>query len=249
VDFAGKVVLVAGAGSGIGRAAALGFAELGASVIVADLDSEGAATTCEMGQHYPGRLQAAHVDVTDRAACQGVVDDAVAAHGRLDALVNGVGWTAITPFLDEDEEYWRKVVDVNLMSCVFLAHAAASAMSRQGGGAIVLTSSDAGRVGTSGETVYAATKAGVIGFTKSLAREVARHGIRVNAVSPGPTDTPLLEWQGGEDLVAKIRASIPMKRLAAPHEPADAMLFLASDRAAYITGQTLSVSGGLTMGS
>jgi NAD(P)-dependent dehydrogenase (short-subunit alcohol dehydrogenase family) len=248
MDFSGRTVVVAGGGSGIGRAACVGFARLGATVVVADVDLEGAQETCDLLGPAISPV-AAQVDVTDFSACRSLVDETVHAHGRLDVLVNVVGWTAITKFAEEDEDYWRRVVDLNLMSCIFLSHAALRPMAEQGAGAIVLTSSDAGRVGTSGETVYAATKAGVIGFTKSLAREVARNGIRVNAVSPGPTQTPLLEWQGGEDLIAKIRTSIPMKRLAEPHEPADAMIFLASERAAYITGQTLSVSGGLTMGS
>jgi NAD(P)-dependent dehydrogenase (short-subunit alcohol dehydrogenase family) len=152
-------------------------------------------------------------------------------------------------FMDQGEELWAKVLQINLMGQVRLVHAFLPAMKAAGGGSIVVVSSDAGRVGTNGETVYAAAKAGVIGFTKSLAREVTRFGIRINCVSPGPTDTPLLRSATASqpkiaDAMVKL---IPMKRIARPEEQANAIVFLASDAASYITGQTLSVNGGLNM--
>jgi NAD(P)-dependent dehydrogenase (short-subunit alcohol dehydrogenase family) len=162
--------------------------------------------------------------------------------------VTTVGWTAITSFLDETPDYWRRIVDVNLMSCIYLAAAAGRAM-QETGGAIVLTASEAGKVGQAGETVYAAAKGGVIALTKSLAREYARYGIRVNAVAPGVTDTPLLASQGGEELLSRVTSGIPLRRLGEPEEIAEAIVFMASDSAAYVTGQTLCVGGGLTMGS
>ena len=168
---------------------------------------------------------------------------------HLDQVITTVGWTAISPFLDESAEYWRRIVDVNLMSAIYVSAAAGRLMKEHGGGSIVLTSSEAGMVGTSGETVYSAAKAGIVALAKSLAREFARFGIRVNAVAPGITDTPLLESQGGESLLASIVRQVPLRRAGQPDEIAAAIAFLASDEASYVTGQTLCVGGGLTMTS
>ena len=154
----------------------------------------------------------------------------------------------MTKFLDETPDYWRRIVDLNLMSAIYIAAAAAKAMQASGG-SIVFTSSEAGKVGTSGESVYSATKGGVIALAKSLAREFARYGIRVNAVAPGVTDTPLLASQAGEDTLASIVRAVPLRRLGKPEEIASALYFLASEEAGYITGQTLCVGGGLTMSS
>ncbi len=188
-------------------------------------------------------------DATDPRACDEMVTAAFSELGHLDQVITTVGWTAISPFLDESPEYWRRVVDVNLMSAIYVSAAAGRLMKEHGGGSIVLTSSEAGMVGTSGETVYSATKAGVVALAKSLAREFARFGIRVNAVAPGITDTPLLESQGGESLLARIVRQVPLRRAGQPDEIAAAIAFLASDEASYVTGQTLCVGGGLTMTS
>ena len=188
-------------------------------------------------------------DATDPIACHEMVTAAFSELGHLDQVITTVGWTAITPFLDESPEYWRRIVDVNLMSAIYVSAAAGRLMKEHGGGSIVLTSSEAGMVGTSGETVYSATKAGVVALAKSLAREFARFGIRVNAVAPGITDTPLLESQGGESLLASIVRQVPLRRAGQPEEIAAAIAFLASDEASYVTGQTLCVGGGLTMTS
>jgi 2-hydroxycyclohexanecarboxyl-CoA dehydrogenase len=166
--------------------------------------------------------------------------------GRLDVLVNAAGWDRLEPFLENEPEFWERIVNLNYLGPVRVSRAFLPAMIDAGGGAIVNVASDAGRVGSTGETVYAGAKGGVIAFSKSLAREMARHGIRVNCVSPGPTDTPLFRSLPEKMQVALERA-IPLQRLARPEEVADAILFFASDRSAFCTGQVLSVSGGLTM--
>ncbi len=243
-----RTALVVGAGSGIGRAVALLLAERGVLIAAADLDAGSVATLATEHQGIVA-LGDESWDATDAERCNDLVAAAVAKLGRLDHVITTVGWTAITPFLDESPDYWRRIVDVNLMSTIYVAAAAGRVMKEAGGGSIVLTASEAGLVGTSGETVYAATKAGVIALAKSLAREFARHGIRVNAVAPGITDTPLLESQGGESLLTSIVKQVPLRRAGQPEEIAAAIAFLASDEASYVTGQTLSVGGGLTMSS
>lgn len=243
-----KTALVVGAGSGIGRSTALLFAERGLTTYVADLNPD---PVRELAVNNPSIVPVAHGtswDATDPASCDHLLELVQAEVGQLDVVVSTVGWTAITPFLSETPDYWRRIVDVNLMSCVYLAAAAARVM-KEHGGSIVFTASEAGKVGTSGETVYSAAKAGVIGLVKSLAREFARDAIRVNAVAPGITDTPLLESQGGEGLLASIVKAVPLRRAGQPDEIAAAIAFLALEQASYITGQTLCVGGGLTMGS
>lgn len=244
----GRSALVVGAGSGIGRAVALLLADRGIVTAAADLDAGAIRSLC--GEHPNLRAVGDQPwDATDPQACTDLVSAAFDKLGHVDHVITTVGWTAITPFLDESPEYWRRIVDVNLMSAIYLCAAAGRAMKEQGGGSIVLTSSEAGMVGTSGESVYAATKSGVVALAKSLAREFARFGIRVNAVAPGITETPLLESQGGEDLLKSIVRQVPLRRAGQPDEIAAAIAFLASDEASYVTGQTLCVGGGLTMGS
>lgn len=197
-----KKALVVGAGSGIGRATALRLADTGITTAAADLNAEAVQT---LAKEHPNIVALGDKpwDATDPEACDRMLEEAVDALGHVDHVISTVGWTAITPFLDESPEYWRRIIDVNLMSSIYLS-AAAGRVLRENGGSIVLTSSEAGTVGTSGETVYSAAKAGVIALVKSLAREWARHGIRVNAVAPGITATPLLESQGGDSLLSKI---------------------------------------------
>ena len=239
--------LVIGAGSGIGRATALLLAESGVDVVAADLNPEAAASVAS--QHAGiTTVGDRSWDATDRNSCEQLLDAAVAELGYVDQVISTVGWTAITPFLEETPEYWRRIIDVNLMSAIYIA-AAAGRVLQPRGGSIVLTSSEAGQVGTSGETVYSAAKAGIVGLVKSLAREWARYGIRVNAVAPGITATPLLESQGGDAILASIVKAVPMRRAGEPEEIAQALAFLASDRSSYVTGQTICVGGGLTMSS
>ena len=174
-------------------------------------------------------------------------DAVIEAHGVPDIVVNAAGWDRIEPFMDNDDELWQTLTTINLLGPVRLSHALLGPIIEAGNGAkIVNIASDAGRVGSTGETVYAGTKGGVIAFTKSLAREMARHRINVNCVSPGPTDTPLLDSMP-EQLRDSLVKAIPFRRLARPEEVADAVLFFVSDHASYVTGQVLSVSGGLTM--
>ncbi|WP_037189075.1 MULTISPECIES: SDR family NAD(P)-dependent oxidoreductase [Nocardiaceae] len=248
-----RTALVMGAGSGIGRASAIELAGAGVRVVAADLNAQSVAALAaevdgiiDLGQSW---------NATDPEACDALVAAAVEAVGHLDTVVSTVGWTAITKFLDESPDYWRRIIDVNLMSAIYLS-AAAGRVMKDSGGSIVLTSSEAGTVGTSGEAVYSAAKAGIIALVKSLAREWARFGIRVNAVAPGITATPLLEEQGlvsgdGADggVLGSILRGVPMRRAGEPSEIAAAIAYLAGDGASYVTGQTLCVGGGLTMGS
>jgi NAD(P)-dependent dehydrogenase (short-subunit alcohol dehydrogenase family) len=245
----GQSVVVVGAGSGIGSATAQVFARHGASVICADIDGRAAEETRHIIATSGSQAVAVPCDITSREAVTDLFERSVDAFGRIDILVSTVGWADTTFFVNESEDYWERIVQVNLMGAFYLCHEVLRYMIPQSGGSIVLTSSDAGKVGTMGETVYAAAKAGVIGFVKSLAREVARDNIRVNAVSPGPTDTPLLRAQADQDVIERMVRSVPLKRMGRPVEQANAIVFLASDSASYITGQTLSVSGGLTMSS
>jgi 2-hydroxycyclohexanecarboxyl-CoA dehydrogenase len=177
------------------------------------------------------------------------LDAALARFGRIDALVNNAGWDKVEPFVSASEATWDKVLAINLRGPIAVTRAVLDGMIERRAGWIVSISSDAGRVGSSGEVVYSAAKAGVIGFSKALAREVARHQIHVNVVCPGPTNTPLLAQVGADNpnLVQSLAKAIPFRRIGEPDDIASAVAFLVSDDAAFITGQTLSVSGGMTM--
>jgi NAD(P)-dependent dehydrogenase (short-subunit alcohol dehydrogenase family) len=249
MDCNGQTVVVIGGGSGIGRSAAELFLDAGAgAVAVADINGSAAQATAD-GLTQRGSVSAHTCDVTDLAQTRALMAAAQERHGRVDIVATTVGWSDTTFFATEEPEYWRRIIDINLMGVIHVARAAIDVMADGQGGSIVLTSSDAGKVGTMGETVYAAAKAGVIGFVKSLARESARDKIRVNAISPGPTDTPLLRAQSDQDVIDKMIRAVPLKRMGTAREQAAAIVFLASRDAGYITGQTLSVSGGLTMTS
>jgi 2-hydroxycyclohexanecarboxyl-CoA dehydrogenase len=242
MDFASRTAVVTGAASGIGQAVALGLAGRGAAVIAADRDLDGAKRTASRSD----AVRAQFADVTDDASVRTLCRESLSQLGHVDIVVNAAGWDRAAPFLDTDEAFWRDVVDINYLGQVRMAHAFLPPMIEAGGGKVVNLSSDAGRVGSSGETVYAGAKGGVIAFTKSLAREMARHRINVNCVCPGPTDTPLFAAQP-ERVRQALEHAIPFRRIATPEEVADAVLFFASDMARFITGQVLSVSGGLTM--
>lgn len=244
--FAERVAIVTGGASGIGRATALDLAREGAAVVVADIDEDGAQkVAAEIGD----RSSARRIDVTDaemaRALAVGVARD----FGRIDILVSNAGWDRAMPFIDTDESFWDRVIAINYRGHLAMTHAVVPHMIERGWGRIVTVASDAGRVGSTGEVVYSGAKGAVIAFTKGLAREVARHGINVNCVAPGLTDTPMLAGMtaGAEKLMAAIIRSIPLGRVGRPEEVARAILFFASPDAEYITGQTLSVNGGLTM--
>jgi len=247
--FVGKVAIVTGGASGIGRAAARRLAEEGAAVVVADLNAQGAADVAAAISEDGGQALAQEVDVTDAPAVKRMTERANQAFGRVDILVSNAGWDRAGPFADTNEELWDRVIAVNYRGHLATCHAVLPYMQAQGGGRIVTVASDAGRVGSSGEVVYSGAKGAVIAFTKGLAREVARHGINVNCVAPGLVDTPLLAGiaEGHEKLIEAIVRSIPLRRTGTPDEIAAAICFFASPDAAYITGQTLSVNGGLTM--
>lgn len=245
MEFEDRVALVTGAASGIGRAIALAFAAQGARVAVCDVNAAGA----EEAAAEAGGL-AVVMDVTDAASVQAGVERAVEAFGRIDVLVNAAGWDRIMPFVKTDEAHWDRVIGVNYRGLLAVTHAVLPHLIERGGGAVVNVASEAGRAGSSGEAVYSGTKGAVLAFTRALAREVARYGIRVNAVAPGLTDTPLLQGMiadGNEKLIDAIVAATPLRRLARPEEVAEAVLFLASERASFTTGETLSVGGGLVM--
>ncbi len=250
MEFRDRVALVTGGASGIGRATCLALADQGARVAVADINLPGAQQVAEEVHRRGGQARAVHMDVTDRAQVVRAVQEVLDAWGRIDVLVNAAGWDRIVPFLESTEELWDEIIRINFRGVLNTCHVVLPHMVRQGGGVVVNISSDAGRVGSSGEAVYSGAKGAVIAFSKALAREMARHNIRVNVVAPGLTDTPLLQQiiqAGNEKLIDAIVRSTPMRRVARPEEVAEAVVFLASDRASFITGQTLSVSGGLTM--
>ncbi len=247
MEFENRVVLVTGGASGIGAATVATFAARGAKVGICDIDTEGAE---RVAADHDGAF-AVPMDVTDAAGVAAAIDDVAAAHGRIDVLANVAGWDRVMPFSETEPEFWDRVIAINYRGILATCHAVLPHMTANGGGAIVNTASEAGRNGSSGEAVYSGTKGGVIAFSKALAREVARHGVRVNVVAPGLIDTPLLQGmiaEGHGKLMEAIVKATPIRRFGKPEEVAEAIVFLASDRASFITGQTLGVSGGLVMG-
>lgn len=241
-----KTAVVTGAASGIGRATAETLAAAGAFVLLGDIDEQkgGEAAAALRAQGHGAEF--VRLDVTDLDSIAAFKQRAYELRGHVDIVANVAGWGKIQPFMENTPEFWRKVIDLNLLGPVAVSHAFLDKMIERGSGKIVTVASDAGRVGSMGETVYSGAKGGAIAFTKSLAREVARYNINVNAVCPGPTDTPLLRAVPEKHQEAFVKAT-PMRRLAKPSEIADAVLFFASDRARFVTGQVLSVSGGLTL--
>ncbi len=242
MDLQDKLAVVTGGASGIGRAIAYTLASAGASVAVLDRDAAGAQQTADAVKGG-----AFVVDLADPAAILRVRDEVVERHGLPDVIVNAAGFDRIEPFMANDDALWSSLTAVNYLGPVRLCHAFLEPiLAAERRVKIVNISSDAGRVGSMGETVYAGTKGALIAFTKSLAREMARHQINVNCVCPGPTETPLFSSVPENIRTALIKA-IPFRRLAQPEDIADAVLFFAGPRSDYITGQVLSVSGGLTM--
>lgn len=245
MSFSGKIAVVTGGASGIGRATAEAFARAGAHVVVADLSKEGGEAAAKEIRAAGGKADYIHLDVASETSIAGFAKSALAL-GEVHVLANVAGYGKGQPFVENTTEFWDRVVDVNLMGPIRLTRALLDPMIARRAGKIVNVASDAGRNGSSGETVYSGAKGGLIAFSKGLAREMARYSINVNCVCPGPTETPMLMALPENHLEA-FRKAIPFKRFGKASEVADAIVFFASDHASYITGQTLSVSGGLTM--
>jgi 2-hydroxycyclohexanecarboxyl-CoA dehydrogenase len=248
--MSGRTALVTGAARGIGRAIAMALAADGRVVAVADIRRDDAFETAAAMEARGSRAAAVELDVTDGASVEEGVRRAEEALGPVEIVVNNAGWDELRPFLETDEDFWDRVIEINLKGCLRITRTVVPGMVERGWGRVINIGSDAARVGSSLEAVYSGAKGGVIAFTKTLAREVARSGVTANAVCPGPTRTPMLEAMaegGGEKLVQSLTRAVPMRRLGDPEDVAAAVAFLASERAAFITGQTLSVSGGLTM--
>jgi 2-hydroxycyclohexanecarboxyl-CoA dehydrogenase len=248
---ANRVVVLTGGGAGIGRATALRLGRMGFAVAVWDVDRDGAESVASEIRDGGGRAIAVACDVSDRSSVDAARERTLSELGAPFGLVNNAGVDRLSIFKDSDPADWRVIVDVNLLGTFHVTHSLLPSMIAAGGGRIVCISSDAARVGSTGEAVYAATKAGLLGFVKTLARESARSGILVNAVCPGPTDTSLLELvrggPNGERIIEAMTRAIPLGRVARPDDIAGAIVFFLGEDASYVTGQILSVSGGLTM--
>jgi 2-hydroxycyclohexanecarboxyl-CoA dehydrogenase len=244
---AGPIALVTGGARGIGRAIVGELAVDGHRVVVAGITDGAAAQAAKEVDGLP-----VHLDVTDRASVDAAVSLVEQRLGTIDVLVNNAGWDEFHPFFETDETFWDRVIEINFKGCLRVCHRVVPSMVERGRGRVINIASDAARVGSPLEAVYSGAKGGVVSFTKTLAREVARHGVTVNVVYPGPTETPMLDeiinsTPDNAKMIDALRRAVPMRRLGRPQDIAGAVAFLASERAGFITGQTLSVNGGLTM--
>jgi 2-hydroxycyclohexanecarboxyl-CoA dehydrogenase len=247
-----KIAIVTGGGGGIGGATCHRFAEAGTTVAVFDIDGAAAERVASAIVAAGGSAISVACDITDHEGVAKAVAGVETQYGRIDILVNNAGWDVFRLFKDSTPAEWQKLININLIGALNMHHAVLPGMIARAGGKIVNIASDAARVGSSGEAVYAACKSGLVGFSKTLAREHARHRINVNVVCPGATHTALFEGykQGAgnpEKLEEAFRRAIPMGRIGEPEDLPGAILFFSSDDAAFITGQVISVSGGLTM--
>ena len=251
-DMNDKSVIVTGGARGIGRSVVEAFAGAGADVVIGDLRFEDAhATALAISETSHRRVVAVQTDVTKREDVEKLRDETLRMFEKIDVLVNCAGWDRLLPFLKTTPELWQKVLTINFLGVVNTCHVILPHMVERKQGAIVNISSDTGLIGSFGEAIYASSKAAIMAFSKTIAREHARDNIRVNVVSPGLCDTPLIDEMRADEFTAKILGSIvnfiPMKRLGQPEEIAPMVLFLASDAASYITGQVFSINGGLNM--
>ena len=241
-----KVAIITGGANGIGRATAISFAREGAKVIVADMNEAAGTVVVNEIVATGGLADFQRVNVTDANDVQRLVDHTVKTYGRLDILVNNAGITADARLVKMEIEQWQRVIDVNLKGVFLCGQAAARIMETQGSGVILNAASVVALYGNFGQSNYAATKAGLIGMTKSWARELGRNGIRVNAVAPGFIATDMIKTIP-EKVIAAVQEKTPLSRMGDPQDIANAYLFLASDEAAFITGTVLSVDGGIVL--
>ncbi|MGV3489547.1 MAG: SDR family NAD(P)-dependent oxidoreductase [Tuberibacillus sp.] len=244
-----KVAFVTGGGSGIGREIAKVLAGKAIKVAVADINLSKAEETVNLLRQTDGEGIAVRCDVTSLESVEGAVGAVLSQYGTIDILVNNAGWDKVEPFLQSEPETWKKIIDINLMGQIHTCKVVLPSMVEKGAGKVINIASDSGRVGSSGEAVYSAAKGGVIAFTKTIAREMARYHVNVNCIAPGPADTPLFAEIGSynQGIARALEKAIPFRRLAQPADIAHAVAFFSSSEADYITGQTLSVNGGLTM--
>ena len=252
MSLEGRVGIVTGGGRGIGRAIAHVLAGKGAAIVVAEIIAENAESTAQEIRERGGRAEAIVADATRLEVAQEVVKRTLEVFGKVDILVNNVGWDEPKPFIETTPELWEKVLDINLRSVLNYTKSVLEPMTANKWGRIVSIASDAGRMGGIYAAVYSAAKAGIIAFSKTIAREMAPHNILVNCVAPGPIDTPLLQQISGEEetgasMIRKTLRLVPLKRLGQPEEIAHAVAFFASEEASYVTGQVLSVNGGMIM--
>lgn len=252
MKLAGKTALVTGAGRGIGRAIALALADERAQVAVLDVDGASADRVRAEVETRGVKALALAVDLTRRAEVERAVEGVLAQWGQIDVLVNNAGWDRMQLFVESDEDTWDRIINLNFKGVLYTCRAVLPRMAERRGGKVINIASDAGRAGSSGEAVYAGTKGAVIAFSKTIAREMARYGVTVNVVCPGLTETPLLQGMRAESarnekVLDAVTRAIPLGRVGTPEDIAAAVVYLASPAADYVTGQTLSVSGGLTM--
>lgn len=248
----GRVAIVTGAAGGIGRAICSRFAEEGIKIVALDVNADALKQLAAELRSAAADLLPIPLDITRFDDVSAAVKQGVAAYGKIDILVNNAGWDVAKPFLETEPELWDKIIAINLRGPLNLHKAVIPYLISGGGGKVVNIASDAGRVGSSGEAVYAACKGGLIAFSKTMARECARDHVRVNVVCPGPTDTALLrsfvgEGEYGQKIYDGLKRAIPLKRLGRPDDIPGLIAFLSSDDANFMTGQVVSVSGGLTM--
>jgi len=246
-----RIALVTGGAGGIGQAISRALADDGHAVAVGDVRREAASGVAGEVERYGTRALGVELDVTDGESVTAAIERVLVELGPIDVLVNNAGWDELHPFLDTDEPFWDRVIDINFKGCLRMTRATLPGMVDRGYGRVVNVSSDAARVGSSLESIYSGAKAAVIAFTKTIAREVARSGVTANSVCPGPTRTALLEQMAergpGVRLIESLERAVPMRRLGDPEDVAGAVAYLAGEQAGFVTGQTLSVSGGLTM--
>ena len=247
--FKGKVAVVTGGAQGIGEAISRRLADEGGTVAILDIQHEKAQAVVDDIAAKGGSAIAVKMDIADSQDVKRAVKEVEDKFGKIDVLINNAGWEKAAPFIELDEEFWDRIIAINLRGHITVIRAVLDGMISRNYGRIVSIGSDAGRVGSSGEAVYSACKGGIIALTKTLARELVRYNILANCLCPGPTDTAMLASVGEANpkLKEALERAIPMRRLGQPDDLAPAVAFLASDEAGYITGQTLSVSGGLTM--